>query len=398
MEHVLSALASVLLSDGGGDDSEPEREDAPPAAGPAGTGPHAGAGGAAEGVERPAAAPTAGAAGDAAHVDSTAAGGGAEGMQPVDAAAPEARLNAGLGGHTTTAVTATAVGGNGGAEGGTAPWLQPGTQAWPLTTATARPRFTYVVDTGHAPVTTRLPAWAASAAKAADAASAYAAAASEAPAGLGFATPTRSRRPAAGAAAGAPGTPFLPGLPLGAGGMPGAAPSAAAGAAAAPGGAVEVGSEANPMAANKLSYAYAHHQFGYQRPQQAAAAYGVHNPLQPPALSQLQPQGQLLAFPAPSDPATFTHILPPRAAAAALASAAAVSARQAKGQTPRQQKAPVDPAQQLEEALMQVRAALTYRTQRQGYGVAMRNAHAPACCISSLRAWPLQYATPCAAN
>ncbi|GLC33264.1 hypothetical protein PLESTM_000042200 [Pleodorina starrii] len=202
------------------------------------------------------------------------------------------------------------------------PWLPPPPvlPSWPSSTSKSRPRFQYVVDTAHPPVTvTRLPAWAASAVAAEGAPTAYAAALGAAPTGLGFGTPTR-RRPPPAATASPSGMPFA----APAANMPMQQPfdviTGEAVPQAARGG-------RNFVAATNTTVLRFEQQEQRQVPQQ----------------QQLQQ-----VFLAPADLPSNTHVLPPQAAAAAMAAAAAADAPAAS----RRARDP-DPGQQWEKAVLQ---------------------------------------------
>ncbi|EFJ49289.1 hypothetical protein VOLCADRAFT_104388 [Volvox carteri f. nagariensis] len=203
------------------------------------------------------------------------------------------------------------------------PWPQPGALAWPNTTATSRPRFQYVVDTAHPPIT-RLPAWAASAASAEGAPSAYMAALGAAPTGLGFSTPIKRQPP--GPAAAAMALPLVAHQPAHVLGMS-ANPSETRVLQQTGGDGAIIAATKGP---NGLSWQPLEQQ---QRQQQ----------------QQLSPQPQQqLTFPAPGDVPSNTRLLPPQAAGAALAAAAAAASAPATGR-----RAP-DPGQQWEADMLQV--------------------------------------------
>ncbi|GIM00833.1 hypothetical protein Vretimale_5742 [Volvox reticuliferus] len=165
---------------------------------------------------------------------------------------------------------------------------QLGTHPWPNTTAASRPRFQYVIDTAHPPIT-RLPAWAASAKVAEGAPAAYAAALGTAPIGLGLSTQPQQQLPIATS------MPFSTTVT-----QPANVPSQ-------PSSAFEIhassqdGGDGNIIAATKASYAqfWQHQELQHQEQQQQAA--------------------QRLAFSAPLDLPSNTHILPQQAVASALA-------------------------------------------------------------------------------
>ncbi|GFR48555.1 hypothetical protein Agub_g10454 [Astrephomene gubernaculifera] len=177
---------------------------------------------------------------------------------------------------------------------------QPGQQPWPsIAVPAARPRFQLVVDTAHPPVA-RLPAWAASAAKAEGAPAAYIAALGAAPSGLGMGTPTRHAAvPSASAAA-------QPHVSVGGTAPPGAMMTSRG----------EQGSDGGVLPATKLPYTRMQQQ---QRPM----------------------------FPASADLANHTSILPPQAAVAAVAATGSADMMPTRG------RKAADASLPLERALMQ---------------------------------------------